>query len=34
VVDGFLAGLSYEQLLPAIRKTHNTIDVAIAEIDL
>ena len=34
VVDGFLAGLSYEQLLPAIRKTHNTIDVAIADIDL
>jgi phenylpropionate dioxygenase-like ring-hydroxylating dioxygenase large terminal subunit len=30
VVDGFLAGLPYEQLVPAIQKTNTTIDVPIA----
>jgi phenylpropionate dioxygenase-like ring-hydroxylating dioxygenase large terminal subunit len=34
VVDGFLAGLSYDQLLPAIKKTHSTIDVAIADLGI
>jgi len=34
VVDGFLGGLPYDRLLPAIGKTHNTIDVPIADLDL
>ncbi|HZQ84820.1 MAG TPA: aromatic ring-hydroxylating dioxygenase subunit alpha [Acidimicrobiales bacterium] len=34
VVDGFLAGLPHEQLLPAIRQTHSTIDVPIADLTL
>jgi len=34
VVDGFLAGLPYEQLLPAIHQTHSTIDVPIADLTL
>jgi glycine betaine catabolism A len=33
VVDYFLAGRPYDQLLPAIRKTHSTIDVAIADLE-
>ncbi len=34
LVDGFLAGLPYDKLVPAIRKTHSTIDVPIADLDL
>jgi phenylpropionate dioxygenase-like ring-hydroxylating dioxygenase large terminal subunit len=34
VVDGFLAELPYDRLLPAIEKTHSTIDVPIADLDL
>jgi phenylpropionate dioxygenase-like ring-hydroxylating dioxygenase large terminal subunit len=34
VVDGFLAGLPYDKLLPAIATTHSTIDVPIADLDL
>jgi phenylpropionate dioxygenase-like ring-hydroxylating dioxygenase large terminal subunit len=34
VVDGFLADLPYDKLLPAIRKTHSTIDVPIADLGL
>jgi Rieske 2Fe-2S family protein len=32
VVDGFLAGLSHQQLLPAIQKTNTTIDVPVADL--
>ena len=32
VVDGFLAGLAYEELVPAIQKTNTTIDVPIADL--
>lgn len=32
VVDGFLAGLPYEALVPAIQKTNTTIDVPIADL--
>jgi len=32
VVDGFLAGLPYETLVPAIQKTNTTIDVPIADL--
>jgi len=32
VVDGFLAGLPYEQLVPAIRKTNTTIDVPLVDL--
>ena len=32
VVDGFLAGLPYDTLLPAIQKTNTTIDVPIADL--
>jgi phenylpropionate dioxygenase-like ring-hydroxylating dioxygenase large terminal subunit len=32
VVDGFLAGLSYDELVPAIQKTNTTIDVPIADL--
>ena len=32
VVDGFLAGLPYEVLVPAIQKTNTTIDVPVAEL--
>jgi hypothetical protein len=34
VVDGFLAGLSYERLVPAIQKTNTMIDVPIADLGL
>jgi phenylpropionate dioxygenase-like ring-hydroxylating dioxygenase large terminal subunit len=34
VVDAFLADLPYDMLLPAIRKTHSTIDVPIADLAL
>jgi hypothetical protein len=34
VVDGFLADLPYDRLLPAIQKTHSTIDVPIADLAL
>ena len=34
VVDGFLAGLPYERLVPAIQKTNTTIDVPIADLGL
>jgi phenylpropionate dioxygenase-like ring-hydroxylating dioxygenase large terminal subunit len=34
VVDGFLAGLPYERLVPAIQKTNTTIDVPIANLGL
>jgi hypothetical protein len=34
VVDGFLAGLPQDGLVPAIQKTNTTIDVPIAELDL
>ena len=32
VVDGFLAGLPYEALVPAIQKTNTTIDVPVANL--
>jgi hypothetical protein len=32
VVDGFLAGLPYDALVPAIQKTNTTIDVPIADL--
>jgi phenylpropionate dioxygenase-like ring-hydroxylating dioxygenase large terminal subunit len=32
VVDGFLAGLPYNELVPAIQKTNTTIDVPIVEL--
>ena len=32
VVDGFLAGLPYESLVPAIQKTNTTIDVPVANL--
>jgi hypothetical protein len=32
VIDGFLAGLPYEALIPAIQKTNTTIDVPIADL--
>ncbi|HKI42003.1 MAG TPA: aromatic ring-hydroxylating dioxygenase subunit alpha, partial [Mycobacterium sp.] len=32
VVDGFLAGLPHEALVPAIQKTNTTIDVPIADL--
>ena len=32
VVDGFLAGLPYEALVPAIQKTNTTIDVPVADL--
>ena len=34
VIDGFLAGLPYERLVPAIQKTNTTIDVPIADLGL
>ncbi|HVQ97435.1 MAG TPA: aromatic ring-hydroxylating dioxygenase subunit alpha [Mycobacterium sp.] len=34
VIDGFLAGLSYEQLVPAIQKTNTTLDVPVADLGL
>ena len=34
VIDGFLAGLPYEPLVPAIQKTNTTIDVPVAELGL
>jgi hypothetical protein len=33
LVDGYLAGLPDEKLLPAIRQTNTVIDVPIAEFD-
>jgi glycine betaine catabolism A len=32
VIDGFLAGLPYETLVPAIQKTNTTIDVPVADL--
>jgi hypothetical protein len=34
VVDGFLAGLPYERLVPAIQRTNTTIDVPVADLGL
>ncbi|MFY9764885.1 MAG: aromatic ring-hydroxylating dioxygenase subunit alpha, partial [Mycobacterium sp.] len=34
VVDGFLAGLPYDTLVPAIQKTNTTIDVPIVNLGL
>ncbi len=34
VIDGFLAGLPYERLVPAIQKTNTTIDVPVANLGL
>ncbi len=34
VVDGFLAGLPYDKLVPAIQKVNTTIDVPIADLGL
>jgi hypothetical protein len=34
VIDGFLAGVPYEQLVGAIQKTNTTIDVPIADLGL
>ena len=31
-IDGFLAGLPYDELVPAIQKTNTTIDVPIADL--
>src|SRR5437899_6130804 len=34
VIDGFLAGLPHERLVPAIQRTNTTIDVPIADLGL
>ena len=34
VVDGFLAGLPQDTLVPAIQKTNTTIDVPVADLGL
>ncbi|WP_319448793.1 MULTISPECIES: aromatic ring-hydroxylating dioxygenase subunit alpha [unclassified Mycobacterium] len=34
VVDGFLAGLPYDRLVPAIQKTNSTIDVPVVDLGL
>jgi hypothetical protein len=34
VVDGFLAGLPYQSLVPAIQRTNTTIDVPIVDLGL
>ena len=34
VVDGFLAGLPYDTLVPAIQKTNTTIDVPMVDLGL
>jgi hypothetical protein len=34
VIDGFLAGLPYERLVPAIQATNTTIDVPVADLGL
>ena len=34
VIDGFLAGLPYERLVPAIQKTNTTIDVPVADLGM
>src|SRR6185437_8422595 len=34
VIDGFLAGLPYDTLVPAIQKTNTTIDVPVADLGL
>jgi hypothetical protein len=34
VIDGFLAGLPDERLIPAIQKTNTTIDVPVADLGL
>ena len=34
VIDGFLAGLPYEQLVPAMQRTNTTIDVPVADLGL
>ncbi len=32
VIDGFLAGLPYDKLVPAIQRTNTTIDVPVADL--
>jgi glycine betaine catabolism A len=32
VIDGFLAGLPYDTLVPAIQKTNTTIDVPVVDL--
>jgi hypothetical protein len=32
-VDGFLAGLPYDKLVPAMRTTNRTIDIPVADIE-
>ena len=32
-VDGFLAGLPYDKLVPAMRTTNGTIDIPVADIE-
>ena len=34
VIDGFLAGLPYERLVPAIQRTNTTIDVPVAALGM
>ena len=34
VVDGFLAGLPYDRLLPGIQRTNTTIDVPVADLGI
>ena len=34
VIDGFLAGLPHERLVPAIQATNTTIDVPVADLGL
>jgi hypothetical protein len=34
VIDGFLAGLPYDTLVPAIQKTNTTIDVPMVDLGL
>jgi hypothetical protein len=34
VIDGFIAGLPYDRLVPAMQKTNTTIDVPIADLGL
>jgi hypothetical protein len=34
VIDGFLAGLPYDRLVPAIQKTNTTIDVPVADLGM
>jgi hypothetical protein len=34
LVDGFLAGLPYERLVPAIQRTNTTIDVPVVDLGM